>query len=256
MAYPAVELFVERAAAGDDKLSFGDSDAPLLAEVSRRLDGIPLAIELAAASVASLGLHGVAALLRDRSSTISAGRRTAPPRHRTMRATLEWSFDRLSNDEQNLLVRLSVFRSMFSLAGAQAVNPLPPELTVQLLANLVAKSLVLVDHRWAVTHFRLLETTRGFAEEKLQELADTADVRRRHAAHLVSLFAAERSGIRTDPSMDRRQAFRSRVDDVRSAISWCLSPLGDAQLGIRLVIELRAHVAQPRRSRRIRRHRR
>ena len=237
LAYPAVELFVERAAAGDDKLSFADSDVPMLAEISRRLDGIPLAIELAAASVASLGLHGVGALVRDRYSTISAGRRTAPTRQRTMRATLEWSFDRLSNDEQDLLVRLSVFRSMFSLAGAQAVNPQPPELTVQLLSDLVAKSLVIVDHRWAVTHFRLLETTRGFAEEKLREWDDIADVRRRHAAHLAALFAAERTGIRTDPSMDRRQEFRSRVDDVRSAIGWSLSPAGEARVGIRLVID-------------------
>ena len=154
-----------------------------------------------------------------------------------MRATLEWSFDRLSNDEQDLLVRLSVFRSMFSLAGAQAVNPQPPELTVQLLSDLVAKSLVLVDHRWAVTHFRLLETTRGFAEEKLREWDDIADIRRRHAALLAALFAAERTGIRTDPSMDRRQEFRSRVDDVRSAIGWSLSPAGEARVGIRLLMD-------------------
>jgi len=237
LVFPAIQLFAERAAAGADKLSFDDSDAPLLAEICRRLDGIPLAIELAAASVASLGVQGVAALVRDQFATLSAGRRTAPPRQRTMRATLGWSYDKLSNEEQMLLVRLSIFRSAFSLAGAQAVNPLSPELTIQLLSNLVAKSLVVVDHQRTVTRFRLLETTRGFAEEKLHEWKDSADVRRRHAAHLVALFAAERTGVQTDPSMDRRQEFRSRVDDVRSAISWSLSPVGDSRLGIRLIID-------------------
>ena len=154
-----------------------------------------------------------------------------------MRATLEWSYNKLSNEEQMLLVRLSVFRSTFSLAGAQAVNPLPPELTIQLLSNLVAKSLVVVDHQRTVTRFRLLETTRGFAEEKLHECKESADVRRRYAAHLVALFAAERTGVQTDPSMDRGQEFRSSVDDVRSAISWSLSPVGDSRLGIRLIID-------------------
>jgi predicted ATPase len=237
LVFPAIQLFAERATAGADKLSFDDSDAPALAEICRRLDGIPLAIELAAASVASLGVQGVAALVRDQFATLSAGRRTAAPRQRTMRATLEWSYDKLPNEEQILLVRLSVFRSMFSLAGAQAVNPLQPEVTIQLLSNLVAKSLVVVDHQRAVTRFRLLETTRGFAEEKRHEWKDSADVRQRHAAHLVALFAAERTGVQTDPSVDRREEFRSRVDDVRSAINWSLSPVGDSRLGIRLIID-------------------
>ncbi len=236
LGYPAIQLFAERAAAGADQLSIDDSDAGPLVEICRRLDGIPLAIELAAASAVSLGVQGVAALVRDHFATLSAGRRTAPPRHRTMRATLEWSYNKLSNEEQMLLVRLSVFRSTFSLAGAQAVNPLPPELTIQLLSNLVAKSLVVVDHQRTVTRFRLLETTRGFAEEKLHECKESADVRRRYAAHLVALFAAERTGVQTDPSMDRGQEFRSSVDDVRSAISWSLSPVGDSRLGIRLII--------------------
>jgi predicted ATPase len=235
--FPAIQLFAERAAAGDDKLSFDDSDAPALAEICRRLDGIPLAIELAAARIASLGVQGVAVLVRDQFATLSASRRTAQPRQRTMRATLEWSYEKLTNEEQMLLVRLSVFRSTFSLAGAQAVNPLPPELTVQLLSNLVAKSLVVIDHRHTVTRFRLLEITRGFAEEKLHEWKDSADVRRRHAAHLIALFAAERTGVQTDPSTDRRPEFRSRVDDVRAAITWSLSPMGDSRLGIRLIID-------------------
>ncbi len=237
LAFPAIQLFAERAAAGVDKLSFKDSDAPTLVEICRRLDGIPLAIELAAARVASLGVQGVARLFRDQIATLSAGRRTAPPRQRTMKATLEWSYDKLSNEEKTLLVRLSIFRSMFSLAGAQAVNPAPPELTIQLLSDLVAKSLVVVDHQRTVTRFRLLEITRGFAEEKLNESKDGADVRGRHAAHLDALFAAERTGVQTDPPVDRRQEFRSRVDDVRSAIGWSLSPSGDSRLGIRLIID-------------------
>ncbi|MGD0183648.1 MAG: winged helix-turn-helix domain-containing protein [Roseiarcus sp.] len=237
LAFPAIQLFAERAAAGVDNLSFKDSDAPTLVDICRRLDGIPLAIELAAARAASLGIQGVAALVRDQTATLSAGRRTAPPRQRTMRATLEWSYDKLSNEEKMLLIRLSIFRSMFSLAGAQAVSAAPPELTIQLLSDMVAKSLVVVDYQRAVTRFRLLEITRGFAEEKLNDSKDSADVRRRHAAHLVALFAGERTGVRTDPSTDRRQEFRSRVDDVRSAIGWSLSPSGDSRLGIRLIID-------------------
>ena len=237
LVFPAIRLFAERAAAGVDKLSFKDSDAPALVEICRRLDGIPLAIELAAARVASLGVQGVATLFRDQIATLSVGRRAAPPRQRTMSATLQWSYDKLSNEEQILLVRLSVFRSMFSLAGAQAVNPAPPERTIQLLSDLVAKSLVVIDHQRAAARFRLLEITRGFAEEKLQKSKDGADVCRRHAAHLVALFAAERTGVPTDSWLDRRQEFRSRVDDVRSAIDWSLSPSGDSRLGIRLIID-------------------
>ena len=213
--------------AGADKLSFDDLDAPLVAEICRRLDGIPLAIELAAASVASLGVRGVAALVREQFATLSAGRRTAPPRQRTLRATLEWSYDNLSNDERVLLARLSVFQTTFSLAAAQAVNPLPPERTALLLSNLVAKSFAVVDHSRPITRFRLLETTRRFAEEKLHERKDIADVRRRHAEHLVAVFAAELTDVKSDPFVDRRQEFRSRVDDVRAAISWSLSPAGD-----------------------------
>jgi predicted ATPase/DNA-binding winged helix-turn-helix (wHTH) protein len=222
LAFPAVQLFAERAAAGVDKLAFSDADAPALAEICRRLDGIPLAIELAAASVASLGVQGVAALVRDKFVALSAGRRTAPPRQRTMRATLEWSYDKLSRDEQMLLVRLSVFRSIFSLAGAQAVNPLPPEITIQLLSSLVAKSLVVVDQQRAVTRFRLLEITRTFAEEKLQASEDSAEIRRRHAAYLVALFAASRAGSKPIRRwIAARNSVRGSMTSVRRSLGAC-----------------------------------
>ena len=227
LGFPAIQLFAERAGASSDKLSFNDADAPLIAEICRRLDGIPLAIELAAANVASLGVRAVAALVREQFATLSARRRTAPPRQRTLRATLEWSYDNLSNDERVLLAQLAVFQTTFSLAAAQAVNPLPPEQTALLLSNLVAKSLAVVDHSRPLTRFRLLETTRRFAEEKLYERKDIDDICRRHAEHLVAVFAAELTDVKSNLSVDRRQEFRSRVDEVRVAINWCLSPAGE-----------------------------
>ena len=237
LGYPAIQLLLERAEAAVDSLKVGDADVSAIVEICHRLDGIPLAIELAAASIAALGIGGVAALIRDQFPVLSSGRRTAPPRQRTMRATLEWSYEKLTADEQSLLVRLSVFRAMFSASGAQAVNGLSPQVTLQLLSSLVAKSLVFVDHRFADVRFRLLETTRAFVEEKLEASQAGMEVRKRHAAYLSSLFAAERAGALADAPEKRRQDYRLRVDDVRSAIGWCLSKQGESQLGIGLIID-------------------
>jgi predicted ATPase/DNA-binding winged helix-turn-helix (wHTH) protein len=162
LAFPAVRLFVERAEAILESFVLADLDAPLVAAICRRLDGLPLAIELAAAMVDTLGIAGLAAQLDDSLSILTQGRRTAPGRHRSLRAALDWSFDRLSEQEQILVARLREFPSDVSQDEAIAKNVLDG------LINLVAKSLVVHSFSGGSVGYRLLETTRAYAAEKFR----------------------------------------------------------------------------------------
>ena len=234
--YPAIELFVERAVAGGDDISLLDADVPLISQICRQLDGIPLAIELAAARIGFLGIAGIAKHLESRFEILAEGRRTALPRHRTMRAALNWSFESLSENEQMLLTRLAVFRSTFSIEGAQAVASGQAETAIELLSNLVAKSLVVVDQAATAVRYRLLETTRAFAEEKLRASADAATVWRQHAEYLLQLFSRG-AASEVEPPMQRLKVYRQRVDDVRNALEWSFSASGDPRIGVKMIID-------------------
>jgi predicted ATPase/DNA-binding winged helix-turn-helix (wHTH) protein len=199
LAFPAVQLFVERAIACLDTFELTDADAPIVAGICRKLDGIALAIELAASRVDAFGVQGLAALLDDRFRLLMRGRRTALPRHRTLSAALDWSYEFLPDSERIILRRLAAFDSYFTLESAIAVagdSAIAPLDVVDALANLVAKSLVTADTGSEIVHYRLLETIRAYAHGKLAESGDFEHVARRHAADLRNIL--ERAGLQAD----------------------------------------------------------
>lgn len=186
LAFPAIELFVERAECGSEPFGFADAEAPLLAEVCRRLDGIPLAIELAAARVGLFGIFGLSTLLDDSFALLTRGRRTAPPRHQTLGAALDWSFNLLSESEQMLLTRLSVFESHFTREAAVAVatcNTMSTSHVLNGLTELTAKSLAVASLRESTVVYRLFETTRVYAAGKFTEKIEQDEIVRRHAEY-------------------------------------------------------------------------
>src|SRR5713226_9055716 len=191
-AFPAVQLFVERVTAIVEDFALTDANAPLVVEICRKLDGLPLAIEFAAPRVAILGVEGLAARLDDRLPLLGSRRRTATPRHRTMRAVLDWSYGLLSEDEQPFFRALGIFTGGFTVEAAAAVAMGAASKRVDAinrLADLVAKSLVVADCGSAETRFRLLDTTRAYAIEKLDESSERGRLARRHAEYCRNLFA-------------------------------------------------------------------
>lgn len=198
LEFPAVRLFMERAAASGNRLELTDADAALVADICRRLDGIPLAIEFAAGKVGAHGIAGTADLLKSRLGLHWQGRRTALPRHQTLHALLDWSYDFLQEPEKLVLRRLSIFVGLFTLEAAQAIagqSSLNAADCVDAVDGLVAKSLVSVLHADGLTRYRLLETTRAYALEKLEESGERLAVARVHAEYFAS--HSGRAGIET-----------------------------------------------------------
>jgi predicted ATPase/DNA-binding winged helix-turn-helix (wHTH) protein len=237
MQYSAVELFVARTKALNASFSPHAEDLASIAAICRRLDGLPLAIELAAASAAALGIAQVAAGLRDRFALLTRGRRTALPRQRTLRATLDWSYELLPETERRLLRRLGVFAGGFTVDSAAAVMAdagLDAAMVTDCIANLVTKSLIALDPASGATRWTLLETIRAYALEKLAETDESDDAQRRHAAYFRDLFAAQAQGAGSSLS-DEDLARRVReIDNVRAALDWSFSPAGDQAIGVDL----------------------
>jgi predicted ATPase/DNA-binding winged helix-turn-helix (wHTH) protein len=234
LAYPAVQLFMERAAAGGYDAALGETDAPIVAAICRRLDGIALAIELAASRAGSLGVRGVAELLDNRFSSIWHGRRTALPRHQTLNAMLDWSYNLLSQQEQAVLNRLSVFVGNFNIEAARFVasEAETDELSVsEAIASLVAKSLIATTVLRGLTYYRLLETTRNFAQAKLVERREASRVARRHA-NFFSEFLQQEIVLSRFGERDL-SGYTSHIGNVRAALEWAFSYAGD--LGAELV---------------------
>jgi predicted ATPase/DNA-binding winged helix-turn-helix (wHTH) protein len=184
LKYPAVQLFMERALAGGYHSELSDSDAPVVANICRRLDGIALAIELAASRVGSLGIDGTAELLDNRFKVVWQGRGTALPRHKTLKSMLDWSYNLLSDLEKQVLCRLSVFVGDFSIKAAceiAADADVDEGRVTDAVTGLVAKSLISTTHVQRLTYYRLLDTTRAYALIKLADRGETDRVARRHA---------------------------------------------------------------------------
>ncbi|CAO3401698.1 ATP-binding protein [Azospirillum palustre] len=235
LTYPAVELFIERVSSGDGMFSLSDADAPVAAELCRHLDGVPLALELAAARVPLLGIHGLAASLDRAFDVLRGGRRTALPRHQTLRATLEWSHRLLDERERVVLRRLSVIRGPFTgdlAIGVTAFGALLEEDVVEGISELAKKSLLSVEHRQQSVQFRLLETTRQYAAERLQESGEADVVCRNLARHLCRMLG----GSQSTNTVAWNVVYGTRVDDVRSALEWCLSPAGDLATAVDLTV--------------------
>jgi predicted ATPase/DNA-binding winged helix-turn-helix (wHTH) protein len=198
--YSAARLFIERTRAADPHLQLNSRTAAAAARICRRLDGIPLAIELAAARVAALGIEGLAARVNDRLSLLIEGRRTAPPRHQTLRATLDWSYELLSEPERVVMRRLAVFSGEFTLeaaTGVVGVGEIEPADVVGNLASLVAKSLVAADVGGPISRYRLLETMRAYAMDKLTASGEYDAIASRHGAIHSDRFdpATARTGV-------------------------------------------------------------
>ena len=237
LANEAVCLFITRVRAADPRFVLDERLAPVVATICRRLDGIPLAIELAAARAATLGIEELARRLDDRFHVLTRGRRTAMPRHQTLRATLDWSYRLLSERAQIVLGRLAVFSGSFSLDAASRVvadEGLPDSDVVDQIGELVDRSLVLADVAGAHRRYRLLQTTRAYALEKLADSGEFSTIARRHALSLCEEFPAAVARWETFPSDEWLATYAPEIDNVRVALDWAFGPGGEEPLGVQL----------------------
>jgi predicted ATPase/DNA-binding winged helix-turn-helix (wHTH) protein len=226
----AVRLFIARATTWHSG-GHGQDEVATIAAICQRLDGIPLAIEFAAARAAMLGVTEVLSRLDDRFALLTSGRRTALPKHRTLRATLDWSYELLPRPERLLLWRLAIFTAPFSLEAANVVvasgADTPPDIADG-IASLVLKSLVTADTAGSVVHFRLLETTRAYAFEKLTEAGELPRLARKHAEYYRRLLESAEGERETKP------VDLADLGNIRAALEWCFGASGDARIGIGL----------------------
>jgi tetratricopeptide (TPR) repeat protein len=234
-----MQLFVDRITAGFNGFTLDDALAPVAGEICRRLDGIPLAIELAAARVEFFGLSGLASGLNDMFAVLTQGRRFALPRHQTLRAALDWSYQLLSPTEQAVLQGIAIFRTTFTLEAALAIVREPTisfEDALDAMANLVAKSMLTADSAGEVVQYRLLEATRIYANEKLAFSGGRPEAARRHADHHLKLIEAAPPDWESDAGKAWLRLYAGRIDDIRAALDWCFSDAGTLSIGLRLII--------------------
>jgi predicted ATPase len=238
LTFPAVQLFVERAASNGSEFELHDRDAPLVADICRQLDGIALAIELAASRVDAFGVRGIAERLNDCFRLLKGGRRTALPRHQTLTATLDWSFDSLLPAERMILCRVSVFAGEFTLDEARAVAIGSETLAdfADHLASLIAKSLISADTRGSIARYRLLDTTRAYAAGKLSYSADYDPVLRRLTTHLCGVFGDAAGELEILPGREWLDRYSRHVSTVQRALDWAFSPGGDPAAGMALTV--------------------
>jgi predicted ATPase/class 3 adenylate cyclase len=230
----AVQLFVERAASVKTGFGLIDNNITAVAQISQRLDGIPLAIELAAARVGMLTPQQIATRLDDRFRLLTGGSRTALPRQQTLRSLIDWSYDLLSEEERLLFRRLSVFVGSWSLEAAEAVSP---ELDVlSLLAGLIQKSLVIADESVdeSAARYRFLETIRQYACEKLENKGENQETSNRHARFFSRLAEEAEPYLNVGPqNFYWLRILEKDHGNLRAALDWCLSG-GDKLLGMQL----------------------
>jgi predicted ATPase/DNA-binding winged helix-turn-helix (wHTH) protein len=236
LSFPATQLFVERAAASGVHLELTDADAPIVAEICRKLDGVALAIELAAGRVQAYGLNQTAALLDQRLSLTWQGRRTAPARQQTLQATLGWSYELLSELERSVFRRLAVFVGTFTIEAAAAIvagadaDPAP---VFGAIDSLVAKSMVATRQIGAAMRYRLLATNRAYALE-IGDAAERAEVSRRHAAYYCRWLEQTGGDWQGLSTAVERAPHLAALANARLALEWCFGTDGDVEIGIDL----------------------
>ncbi|QIB52344.1 winged helix-turn-helix domain-containing protein [Pseudomonas sp. OIL-1] len=234
MAYPAVEFFMDRVAASGVQEPLTDEMAPLAVEICRKTDGIALAIEWAAGRVRSYGLRGTAELINSRFNLLWQGRRSAPPRHRTLQAMLDWSYNLLSESERRVLYRLSVFVAPFQLAAAEYIAAdavLTDAEVAAVIASLIDKSMLSPSILNGSNYLRVLDTTRTYASAKLAESGEVDAVSHKLAEHLIAQFnrSNEHENERRDTDRELMQ-----LGNLRAALAWAFSETGEGELGVRL----------------------
>lgn len=250
----AARLFLERGRAVNPSFALTNENAESVTQICRRLDGIPLAVELAAARVRSLPPQQIAARLDDRFRLLTGGSRTALPRHRTLRAAFDWSFDLLPAAEQVLLCRLSVFGGSLSLEAAEGVcggGPVNQDEVLDLLSHLVDKSLLMPEEGSTEARYRMLETIRDYAQERLSESGEAPAVYARHRDWFVMLVDQARSGFFAGPEQETwLQKLSDDHDNLRAALRWTHEDPNGAEAELALASglwrfwEIRGHLVE------------
>jgi predicted ATPase/DNA-binding winged helix-turn-helix (wHTH) protein len=238
LSFSAIQLFVARGGKALAGFGLTDANTEAVVDICRKLDGMPLAIELATSRIDVLGVPGLLTRLGDRLRLLSHGQRTARSRHRTLHATLAWSYDFLEPDEQAVLRRLAIFTGAFGLKAAQfvvAFDGLPPAEVIDHIANLAIKSLIVatVDDSGAI--YRLLDTTRAYASEKLVAAGEADQVARQHVAWVLEALSSAEREIATASATTLLNDHRRLIGDVRSALGWAFSPDGISMMGAAVV---------------------
>lgn len=240
--YESVQLFTERAVQVQRAFAVTDQNASALASVCQRLDGIPLAIELAAARLRSLSVEEINGKLDQRFRLLTGGARTALPRQQTLRSLIDWSYDLLNEPEQALLCRLAVFAGGWTLESAEQVcagGPLEQVAMLDLLTSLCDKNLVVAEQAERSTRYRMLETVRQYARDRLLESGASEEYRDRHQAYFLAL-AKEAEPNLTGPN---QQAWLERLEgeheNVRSALEWGAAAGGSSDAGLQLALAIK-----------------
>ncbi len=236
MTYEAVQLFIERARSVQPSFTLTPENASAVVQICRRLDGIPLATELAAARIRVLSVEQIVARLDDAYRLLTGGSRSALPRQQTLRAAMDWSYNLLLAQEQAFFRRLSVFAGSFSLETAEAICAGEPGEAcdvLEVLSSLIDKSLVLMEQRSGEARYRLLETMRQYGQEKLRQAGEVAAMRRRHCDWYARF--AERAGPETVGLQQVEWLHRLELehDNIRTALAWSLEQ-GEAERGARI----------------------
>jgi predicted ATPase len=237
LRYPAVQLFVERATARGGNFVVTDGEASFVADMCRRLDDLPLAIALAAGRAAALGVRSSIARIVPRLELLKHGHRTAVPRHQTLRATLDWSYDLLSNVERIVLRRIARFVGDFCLEGAIYVagdQSSEDAKIFRAIAGLVEKSLICTQVDQGEPQYRLLDATRTYALEKLEQHAEFDAISLRHAECVTEYLESQAKELSAQSGVEGIAACCRRLGNVRSALEWSFGPHGNDEIATRL----------------------
>jgi predicted ATPase/class 3 adenylate cyclase len=237
----AVRLFVDRVRLQRPGFQLTENDAPTVAELVRRLEGIPLAIELAAARARMMSLGDINARLKDRYKLLTGGGKVLLERQQTLRALVDWSYDLLHDHERLLLARLSVFAGGFDMAAAEQVcgtEPLATEDVLDLVGALADKSLLMLDEQDMVTRYRMLETIRDYAREKLELSGEGSVIRARHCDHFFGVAKAVRDGLNGPEQVESIRRGEADLDNLRAAIALALKGGTDSFLAVKLSVAL------------------
>jgi predicted ATPase/class 3 adenylate cyclase len=242
-ATDTTRLFLDRAQAAQGDLAYDDAALRDVADICRRLDGIPLAIELAAARVVGMAPAEIATRLDERFRLLTGGRRTAVERHHTLRATVDWSYSLLGHPERLVFDRLGAFSGSFDTSAAEVVasdDELESWDVVDALSDLAAKSMIVREPRSDTTRFTLLETLRQYARERLDERDDPDVIRRLHAKHYVEVAGEIARGLRGAGELAARRRLADDLDNLRAAVTWALDSAApdDRALGLRIIAHL------------------
>ncbi|MFY9512013.1 MAG: tetratricopeptide repeat protein [Rubrivivax sp.] len=237
----AVQLFVARAQQHKPAFVLNAREAPAVAELVARLEGIPLALELAAARVRSLTVADINLRLNDRYKLLTGGSRVLQQRQQTLRALVDWSYDILGDAEQVVLQRLSVFRGGFDLEAAEdvcGVAPIDAMDVLDLLGSLVEKSLVMLDEQGERPRYRMLETIADYAHERLQQAGGAAAIAARHCEHFFALAKQTNKGLQGPEQALWTQRMETELDNTRAALALALSGGADAFIAVKIAVAM------------------